>query len=346
VSVTERIEINGQEVSDSTLAGAVEFVDERVSANGLNDCSQFEILFAAALMVFYAEKTDIAVIEAGIGGTLDCTNVITPQVSVITSIGYDHIPLLVNPEIDIPPLYQIALQKSGIIKPNIPLVATPHADREIANIFAQISMQNHSRFYFPEFNGNTDYKTSLFGNEFVYEGEKYNTKMGGLRQIYNAVTAIKALWVLGVRYDCVKRAIEQTVIPARLQVVSQSPLIVLDGAHNEDGLQAAFELFNACTPRKRAVITGFSRLKDVSSNARAVLDGVQLSRLFVVTDFDPNALGEREVRAIFNLENKGRAVYAEYITVADIKRVFAENKGHAFLVTGSLYLAGKVIPLL
>jgi dihydrofolate synthase / folylpolyglutamate synthase len=264
----------------------VERLDEKDLASGtsIGGPTYFEILNAAALMWFAELKLDAAVIEVGLGGRLDSTNVCTPKVTVITSIGLDHTKQLGST------LEKIAIEKAGIIKPGVPCVTGVTEEAPLAEIrriarereAPLFVINEHYRFeYKPpakrgEFRtGTLDY-VDLFGSltgkrEFVMRD--LQLPMLGAHQAANAATAIAAtrLFLANelpispkvISSNAIRSGIERAKLPARLQVVRSAPAVVVDAAHNEPSMKALVETLRDEFPRfrKRIAIVAISRDK-------------------------------------------------------------------------------------
>ena len=221
----ERIQINGQHISHTDLCR----LSQKVIDTGVS-LTEFEFITAVGFLYFGENKIQVAVLETGLGGRFDATNVISaPLVSVITKIGLDHTAILGDtPE-------KIATEKCGIIKNNT-VVTTFNQPCSAYRVIKSCS----PNLITANINDLTDVKISILGNEFSYKGTNYKTLLGGEHQIENALIAIETLNNCGLNIgeDDIKQGLQKAFIPARLEVVSQSPLIVIDGAHNPDGADA------------------------------------------------------------------------------------------------------------
>ena len=231
----ERIQINGEPVPH---AGLVELVDAiKPAVASIPKLTTFEITTALALMYFAREHVDAAVIEVGLGGRLDATNVVAPVVSVITSLSYDHMAVLGNT------LAQIAGEKAGIIKPGIPVISAPQKD-EALEVLVKVAGEHKAPF-------------TLVGRDITFEpvshtldaqslkvssgdtDHLFTIPLLGLHQVQNAAVAAAALWTMrGQRIAIPDEAIEQGFAavkwPARFEVVRREPPVIFDSAHNQD----------------------------------------------------------------------------------------------------------------
>lgn len=241
----ERIQINRQNIPKDILASLMDEVKvsvDKVIENGYNHPTEFEIITVLMLLYFKKEKIDFGVIEVGLGGTLDSTNVITPILQVISSISFDHTNLLGNT------LEAIAGEKAGIIKKDIPTVIYPQED-EALKVIKNKCLEKDSELYIAS-------NKSLQFIDVVHEDKpyqllKYNCEEGlnillpllGEHQIMNLSVAMKAIEVLNDRNivniskETIVKSIKNVSWKGRLEVLSTKPYVVIDGAHNIQGIQ-------------------------------------------------------------------------------------------------------------
>ena len=216
----ERIKINGEVISEAFV---VEFVAKHQPFFKNNNLSFFEMTVGLAFDYFRKEKVDIAIIEVGLGGRLDSTNVITPEVSVITNIGLDHTRFLGET------LTEIALEKAGIIKPNIPVVIG-ETTSETKKVFQQKASENGSLIVFSEEETPSNYHTDLLGN---YQKKNIQTALESLKLLQ------KKGW--NISEENIKEGflntVENTGLQGRWQILQDNPKVICDTAHNKEGLR-------------------------------------------------------------------------------------------------------------
>ncbi|MBR5496002.1 MAG: bifunctional folylpolyglutamate synthase/dihydrofolate synthase, partial [Oscillospiraceae bacterium] len=260
----ERIQICGQMIPQTDLAQLVEQIAPLVKK--LNDdgdvLTEFEIVTCIALLYFCNQKCDVVCMEVGLGGRFDATNVIeNPLVSVITSISLDHTQILGDTT------DKIAFEKCGIIKQNCPCVTYPCQDIDaLATIMEQCQAKN-STLVMPSKNAIEILQSDLSGNRFIYDETEFKTSLLGNHQIYNAVTAIETLKQLvykgfNITKQSLLRGIENTTFPARCEILQKSPLVILDGAHNESGIKTLTALIDDMGTKVN-VIMGILKDKEV-----------------------------------------------------------------------------------
>ena len=242
----ERIKINGQEIPEEEVVSFVYSHKDYMSQNAL---SFFEMTVAMAFDYFASARVDIAIIEVGLGGRLDATNIIKPEVSLITNIGFDHMDLLGNT------LAQIAIEKAGIIKPSVPVVISEwHRDTEAA--FKAKSAAVGAPIYFASDLIEKQYATDLKG---AYQ-EK-NTK--------GVVAALRHLSGFNVTSNHIMMGLSNVVgltgLLGRWQVLQNKPLVIADTAHNEAGISIVVKQLLK-TPHKRLhMVLGFVKDKDLNT---------------------------------------------------------------------------------
>ena len=217
----ERIKINGIEISEDFVC---DFINKNKSFFEANDMSFFEMTVGLAFDYFAKEKVDIAVIEVGMGGRLDATNIITPLVSVITNIGLDHTQFLGNT------LEAIAFEKAGIIKPGIPVVIGEYTS-ETKPVFLAKAKENNSEIY--------------FASELI--SENYPSDLIGDYQVHNKKTVLETITILNSQKEIkisdnqiksgLLNVIKNTGLQGRWQQLGEYPKIICDTAHNKNGLE-------------------------------------------------------------------------------------------------------------
>lgn len=339
---TDRIRINGEEISEESLCEIAEFVRERVADR---EYSQFEITMAIALLWFVREQCDIVVLEAGIGGLLDCTNVIPPPLAaVITSISLDHTAILGDT------VEKIAEQKAGIIKEGSAVIVDCMNQQEI-NIFKQKANEVGAKFI----NCSNGYYTplppkeqlNLKGHPFKYRGVTYKPAMSGVAQPYNAITAIETCRYLrkngfSIPDKNIKKSVETSQIKARLQYIEGEPPVIVDGGHNIGGiLILSFQLRKLRHhDKKRYVVMGMIDSKDYESGVELI--SFLSDKMFTVDGFAPNAVSAEKLAEIAENNTSAEACGSLKEAVEKATALAVENDG-IVVVCGSLYLASQYL---
>ena len=243
----ERIRINGETVSKKFVTGFVQKHQSYLTDNAL---SFFEMTVGMAFRYFKEEKVDIAVVEVGLGGRFDSTNIITPEVSLITNIGYDHMDILGNT------LEKIAFEKAGIIKPNVPVVISER-QTETAEIFRLIAAQRKSKIYFAQELEMKSYPTDLLG--------AYQQKNS--RGVRCVIAVLKGFTVSEKHLERgLANVVKNTGLQGRWQVLEKNPTVICDTAHNQEGLKAVLAQIRDQKFENLHVVIGFvmeKKLEDI-----------------------------------------------------------------------------------
>lgn len=331
VELRERIQLNRENISRERFAECCAPV--MTAAAKHSDYSQFEIFTALAFVYFSQSAADYVVLETGIGGLNDCTNIVTPVLSLITKIDYDHCAILGD---TIP---KIAAHKAGIIKSGAPVFVTPFQHPEALVVIRETAVQKKSLCTVADEKTLRIINNSLFGTEFSYKGEEFSTGMGGTHQPENAAAAIDALRFLNIPEQAIRTALSEAALPARMQVFSRRPLVIIDGGHNASGTAAAAALLrseNICP----IMVLGMLATKDWRASLETLLR--QAAAVYFVDDFYPAAVPAEELADFarkIGIEAHAVKDFSAAITAAFGAR--AENNG--VFIGGSLYLAGEAI---
>ena len=365
----ERIRIDGQQCSPEeftelieALRGAVDALDEQAQRTGRN-CRPtfFEIVTAMALLQFAQRSVDVAVIEVGLGGRLDSTNVVRPEVSVITTISFDHVRQLGNT------LSDIAREKAGIIKHEIPVVsgvtdAEPHAMIEQVAAAQSAPLMVLGRDFSYTYraptavdldessNGLLDYDSNFASEPAQRAGLRLG--MLGRHQAHNAAVALATLDQLRARgwripAAAVRCGLERTSCPARIEIVSRQPTVVLDAAHNVASVRALLSVLDeSFAAERRILLFGATGDKDVGAMLQLLLPGFESIILTKCLD-NPRTV---ELSALQALAESASARLAEAPRVFVCQTPEAAwqqcrsmvTPEHLVCVTGSFFLAAEM----
>ena len=341
----ERIQINNQMIDEKTLTDAVATtfpLVEQLRGEGIV-ITEFEYVNALQFYIHARAHCDLVVLETGMGGLLDCTNVIRPPLAaVITTIGLDHTAVLGDT------IAAIAEQKCGIIKNGSAAFTSRQCTEAMQVIEATANRLNVPLVKSGSLDATVEEMT-IEGSRFTVGELSCHLRLAGKHQIENALTALSViLWLRGKKLISVSDAailggLEQARNPARLEVLRQEPLVLLDGAHNPNGVAALKEAVRDFLPDKPVTcVMGMLADKDVDS-ALALLQGV-FRRIFTVPVANPRAM-----RAV-ELAEKFRALGEDAVACDDAKDgldralSLAEAENGCVLICGSLYLAGELRP--
>ena len=333
----DRIRLNGEDIPEETVAALCEMVQ---AAAGDAPYSQFEITMAIAMLYFRQEKTDIVVLETGIGGLLDATNVILPpDVCIITSISKDHMQLLGNT------VEEIAAQKAGIIKEQCAVAASPDNSNAVMQVLQQRAKTVGASLHVPNRDACVISECGLMGNRFCYQSESYQTKLGGSKQIANALTVLQAVTLLREKgYTFPERAVQsglwRTQLAARMQVLSTEPLIILDGCHNADGVGALVDALSESGIDNWIGICGMTDSKD--ADAAAFQLALVLRKALCVDGYAENALPKEQLCECF-VRQHTMASPMELEQALSYAYKWAKGSHGGVVICGSLYLASYVL---
>ena len=326
----DRIKINGKEISDDELARLISVV-KPIAESDCAGYSQFEITNAIAFMYFAEQNCDIVVLETGVGGLNDSTNIIRDNIcSVIMSISFDHTAILGDKITD------IAFQKAGIIKDECPVVVYPCNPLEANLVIDKYAAIHGSRVIRPDLTKLNILRTKPDGNAFSYKLRDYATAMPGNHQIYNAITAIEAAGVIKKKYkkltdSKVFEGISTAVVPSRCQIVrKKDPMIIIDGAHNPDGMRALTEFVSKLPQYPKVMICGMSADKDWKAALACI--SPYIDKAFCIDGFCPKTVFAPKLAECFK--------DGECAPLSEVYRraySYAENGG-LLLIGGSLYI--------
>lgn len=336
---TDRIRINGKEIDEESFCEICEFIKNRIDNQPY---SQFEITMAIAMWWFEMEGCDIVVLEAGIGGLLDCTNIIDPPVlSVITSISLDHTAILGDT------VEKIAVQKAGIIKKNSAVILSMDNKKSVINIVKNTAHEKNAEFIMPEY---CDFKYLAMesdGNPFTYKKEQYKTAMFGFHQSKNAVTAIEACRYLMKRgftvpEYAIRKSIETTQVKARVQYINGNPPVIVDGGHNPAGIEQLWFVLDDMKLKGKNIYTvmGMIDSKDYFRGVQRISD--VSDSIFLVDDFAFNSVPAEKLAEIAEKNTSAEPCKSLIEAVEKAKTLAIENNG-IVVVCGSLYLASKYL---
>lgn len=340
----ERIRIDGQMIPEASV---VDFVGRIQPYIEQLDPSFFEITVAMAFDYFAQQQVDIAIVEVGLGGRLDSTNIITPEVSVITNIGYDHMNLLGDT------LSQIASEKAGIIKTDVPLVVGDHQEA-VDEVFLQKAQATNTAVFFAADHFRVQHY-SLEPDRLLVQLEEQDMEqvlsleldLPGMYQLNNLQTALMTIEVLQqegwqITDDHIVAALRNvkgsTGLMGRWDVLRTHPLLVVEVAHNVDGMQAVLRHLLQQPYRQLHLVMGMVQDKDIS----AVLNLLPQDAAYHFTQAKiPRAMPAAE------LQQQATAAGLQGTVHADVNEAIGAALQHAtaddlVLVCGSIFLAGEV----
>jgi dihydrofolate synthase/folylpolyglutamate synthase len=342
VDFTERFQVDGQPISEAQLVELVEAIKPHVAA--IPGLTLFEIVTALGMWYFAREGVQAAVLEVGLGGRLDATNIVQPDVSVITSISYDHMAVLGST------LTEIATEKAGIIKPGVPLVLAPQSDeaqQTIARIAAErqaplISVAEAVRW--------ESIAHDLDGQRFCLLGadgqwREFFTPLLGRHQIENAATAYAALEVgrargLPISHESIRQGFAAVRWPCRFEILQRQPPLVVDSAHNRDSVRRLMQTVDDYFPDHSLVlIFGSSEDKDITGMLEEFLPRAR--QVILTRSIHPRAAIPEHLAEMINRTDIAVQVTTRVEDALPVALRLADQHT-LILAAGSLFIAAAV----
>lgn len=337
IDFRERFQINGEMITESELCETTQQVKDVLDVLGERYLPpQFGLVTLIGLTWFMKKGCDVVVLEVGLGGRSDPTNVIpTPLCSVITQIGMDHTDRLGDN------IGHIAFEKGGIIKACGVTVLYPIQQEQTLNVIRSLSIQSKSRFIFPSLNQLTNIKYSLTGAEFCRKGERYEISIPGKCQPYNALTAIEAIRAClpEITQREIADGLKKARLPARLSVLRRSPAIIIDGGHNADAVEVLCD-FVSQNRLKPVCVIGMMSDKDIDGFLAKI--GPLCREIYAVQADDPRA------ESAGSIARRARHYCSSVSVCADLKSLLPRLADSAsdLLICGSLFVAAQAYRIL
>lgn len=352
VEFGERIQVNGEYIPREEIAEICKLIKEKTALLESEEMypTVFEVTTALAMVYFQKRECDIVFLEAGIGGMHDSTNIIpSPLACVFTAISLDHTEMLGETT------EEIAREKSGIIKDGTSVVSFPTdndgidfiaQDKAAAEVIRCAAEKLCCPFVLPDCSKVKLSKDSISGLEFDYDGLFLKTKMAGTFQVGNIITAVETLKILrnkgfNISDEAIREGIESFSIPARTEVISENPLIIIDGGHNEASVASLCRtLRRYLSKRKITVLLSFMKDKDYETCLK-LLSSVCENAVF--TNVDP-LRGEKSEILAEKAKSLFRSVsFDDNIDEAFRKALSMVEDDDALVVAGSFYLASHIL---
>ena len=345
IKYNERISINNKEITDEEWSTIIEELQPKIeeyhNQTGVV-VSFFELITISALLYFYRNKVDFVVLETGLGGRFDATNIIShPLVSIISSIGYDHMHILGNT------LEQIAFEKAGIIKENSNTVIFKQTP-EVDNVFIQKCKDKNNKLHIVTEDNISDYILDTDLQYFNYKNmQRLGLNLKGKVQIKNASICIEATNVLNelgyeVSEESIREGLKTVVHHARMETLSQKPLIIFDGAHNEPAIKNLQEMIEAYYGDfKKTYIISILKRKDYrkmlemlskDKDARFILTSGNDEERYTSAEELYNVAEEYIDKNKLQIKSLNKA----------IKEAVEAKDNNAYFVVGSFYVYGDV----
>lgn len=340
----ERMAINGKPISNKELIEITQMVKE--CADKMKDKpTEFELVTAIALCYFAKNKCDYVVLECGLGGRLDSTNIIdTPVLSVITGISLDHTSILGDT------VEKIAKEKAGIIKEGVPVLWCGE-DKRAGEIIKEVAKNKHAPLYFPS-HDEVIVKKSTF-EETILDYKNFRNvkiKLLGTYQPINCANVLEAVLVLmqnglDISLESILGGLEMTKWHARFERINEEPLVIFDGAHNPEGISASVNsIKNYFGTSKGFVLTGVMADKDYTYMASKIAEVA--TQAFCITPDNPRALDAEKYAEIFMSLGVEAKAFKTVKEATECAILTAKKNGKPLFCLGSLYMYGEILKAL
>lgn len=341
----ERFQINGRMIGEEELVRVMERIWPGVEKLDREDCpvSEFELVTAIAFQWFAEQGCDIAVMEVGMGGRYDATNVIpTPEAAAIMSISLDHTAWLGDT------VEQIAWEKSGIIKSGGRVALYPEQQPGVREIIESACREQGAELRVPDLGRIHVRREGIDGTDFEADGLRLHTPFLGAHQAKNAAVVLEIIRFLrergfAVSDGAVREGFAKAFIPARMEIISRRPLCLLDGGHNPGCAAVLRDALERFVPGRKVAVVGMMADKDSAAALEAV--GPLFSKVIAVRPDNPRSL---DAEALAGVARRfcPEAVAAESCAGALDMALADLGPEDALIVCGSFYLAGEIRPLL
>lgn len=334
VEFEERIRINNVNINKNEVVNYIDQIAE-VSTMYNAQIAQFGYITIMMFLYFADKNVNYAIIEVGLGGLNDPTNICSPILCLITSISLDHTELLGAT------YEEIALQKAGIIKKNVPIV-TANTRKDVLSVIKNAALKNNSILHLvtPE-----NVSSDLDGTAFCFERDNYVVPLLGEYQSENAAIAIKALKILGIAGNDILKHISRAVWNGRLQKISNEPIILIDGAHNPDAAKKLCQFLKKFN-KKIVIVCGMAADKDVINAVRYFSEIA--NKVFTVNINSNRSLKANALLEIFSCYGVKGEVSDSVLCALNSAKQYVKSQldnSAIIVVCGSLYLVGEVLSL-
>ncbi len=331
LDVRERIQFENRCISKEEFAYLMDTIRPIVTSRR----TVFELLTTMAFMYFANKGTNHSVLEVGLGGRLDATNVVDAKMAIITNIDYDHTHILGRS------LFQIAREKAGIIKRGTYVIYGAQKP-EVREVIEHVAKLKGAKPIELSTTGIKRVELTLQGTYFQLDGEDYFVPLLGEHQALNAMLAIRAAQMLGIPKEQIKAGIERVKLRGRIEILQHAPWYIVDGAHNPCSIKALIDTINRIIPHKRLFLI-FSVMRDKDVDGIAAILAPHVYYAFWVPLNHPRAMSPAKVAKIFT----ARGVTGEQteLVIAMDKLNRLTDATDLVLVTGSFYLVGEFLKL-
>lgn len=345
IRANESICINNTQIDNSSLPFYINKfteVEKEFIKKYNRTFTRFEIITALAIDYFYKNNTDIVILEVGLGGLFDCTNVITPIVSVFGSISFDHTQILGNS------LEEIAIQKGGIIKENSKSVIF---NQEATKYIQKIADEKNNTLKVIYENEISNYSFDKDYQYFEYENIKYKINLKGKKQIENATTVLNVIKILrennfNITNDTILNSLSNIIHPGRFETISQSPLVIFDGAHNDNALSNFMEAVNSLYKDiDKTFIVSIIKTKDYQKMINTLFNNYPNSTFIFTSGNNEKKFFSKEALYTYANDVKNKLDLNVILKKDEIINIKDHLSNNVNFIIGSFYVYNTVINL-
>ncbi len=339
IKYNERISVNGQDISDKDIENIIEKLKDKIEKyNQINNAkvTLFELLTTMALYYFKEKNCDFVVLETGLGGLYDCTNIVWPLVSIITSISYDHMEILGKT------LEEIAVQKAGIIKENSNTVIVEQKT-SIQKIIEETCLNKNNELSVVK---KSDIQNKKYENEFLVFDYKQNKNiklnLKGDKQFENASICLEAINILkqkgfNISERAIKEGLQSVIHKARFEVINKNPPIIYDGGHNEEAILNFINTVNTYYKQKEKIyIISILKSKDYKTVLKYLLKDENSTFIFTSGNDEERYVSSEELYETAQNTTKNDKLYKMNLQEAILYAKKQENK--VSFIVGSFYI--------
>lgn len=346
VKYNERISIGNKNITNEEIEQLIEKIKPKIDKyNTLNNSkiTLFELETTMAILYFYINKCDFVVLETGLGGLYDCTNIVNPMVSIITSVGYDHMHILGNT------LLEIAEQKAGIIKENSETIFVEQDEKEVNNKIKETCIDKNNLLHLIQKESILNYSYNQDFQKFDYKNYKdILINLKGKKQIYNASLCIECTEILNcksypISENAFRKGLKTVIHKARFEIISNNPLMIYDGAHNKPAIKNFVDTVQMYYKNKDKVyIISILKTKDHQSILKELLKDEK--SIFIFTDGNDKEryVSKEKLLEVAKKYTNNKKLYIQELEYV-IDLVKEKYKNYVTFFVGSFYIYGTVI---
>lgn len=349
ISYNERISVNNKNITDKEMEELIEIIKPKIDKYNSQNATKitlFELETTMGLLYFKKNKCDVVVMETGLGGTYDCTNIVTPIASLITSIGFDHVNILGNT------LLEIAENKAGIIKQNSETVFVKQAEEEVNSLVEQTCKEKNNILHLIKNEDISNYSYDSEIQKFDYKNYKnIEVNLKGEKQVLNGCICIECVEILknkdfNISEEALRKGLKTVIHKGRFEKISDNPLIIYDGAHNEPAIKNFRNSVSMYYKNEKKVyIVSILKTKDYKTIIKELVKGENSSFIFTDGNSKERYVAKEELFQEAKKYSQINNLYKLDLSEA-ICKIKEDFRDYVTFVVGSFYIYGDVIKLL